>query len=77
MWTSRDLLVWGGFDTAPQADGALYNPADNTWTRVPAGPLAPRQGQAMVWTGQQLLLWGGQGAGGKLADGAVLTLTAA
>jgi len=26
-----------------------------------------------VWTGQQLLVWGGAGAGGMLADGAVLT----
>jgi len=76
-WTSRDLLVWGGFDSGPEADGALYNPTDDTWARLVPGPLGPRQGQAMVWTGQELLVWGGQGAGGALADGAVLTLTAA
>jgi hypothetical protein len=27
----------------------------------------------MVWTGNQLLIWGGLGAAAKLADGAVLT----
>lgn len=73
VWTSRDMLVWGGFDSAVQADGALYNPVDGTWTRMSPGPLAGRQHQAMVWTGSQLLIWGGAGAGGPLGDGAVLT----
>lgn len=73
VWTSREMLVWGGFDSAVQADGALYNPFDGTWTRMAPGPLAGRQHHAMVWTGSQLLIWGGAGAGGPLADGAVLT----
>ncbi len=76
-WTGRDLLAWGGFDSAEKADGALYNPVDDAWVRVPPGPLEPRQLQAMVWTGRQLLVWGGAGAGGRLGDGAVLTLSAA
>ena len=71
------MLVWGGSDTGPQADGALYNPFDDAWLRLSPGPLAARQHQAMVWTGQQLLVWGGAGAGVMLADGAVLTLSAA
>lgn len=74
VWTSRDVLVWGGFDSAPQADGALYDPFGDTWAGLVASPLAPRQHHAMVWTGSQLLIWGGAGAGGPLADGAVLTL---
>lgn len=77
VWTTRDLLVWGGFDSAPTADGALYNPVDDDWARLPLSPLAPRQQPAMVWTGRQLVLWGGAGAGGRLADGAILTLTSA
>jgi len=76
VWTGRDMLVWGGSDGARQADGALYNPTEDSWERLIAGPLQPRQHHAMVWTGQQLLLWGGDGDGSKLADGAVLTLSA-
>ena len=67
------MLVWGGFDSVVRGDGALYNPFDGTWTRMPLSLLAARQHHAMVWTGSQLIVWGGDGAGGPLADGAVLT----
>ena len=73
VWTGREMLVWGGFDSAVRGDGALYNPFDDTWVRMAPGPLPARQHHAMVWTGQQLIVWGGAGAGGVLADGAVLT----
>jgi N-acetylneuraminic acid mutarotase len=75
VWTGRDMVVWGGFDTAMRADGARYRPARDLWGPVAAGPLAGRQHHAMVWTGRQLLVWGGEGANGKLADGAALTLS--
>jgi N-acetylneuraminic acid mutarotase len=77
VWTGRDMLVWGGYDSTEQGDGALYNPTTGSWARLVPGPVAPRQHHAMVWTGQQLLLWGGQGPSARLADGAVLTLAAA
>lgn len=77
VWTGRDMLVWGGSATEAEADGALYNPIDDTWVPVVAGPLPGRHLHAMVWTGSQLLVWGGAGAGVMLADGAVLTLSAA
>ena len=76
VWTGRDMLVWGGFDSTDHTDGALYNPTADSWAGLAGGPLSARQNHAMVWTGQQLLIWGGQGAGARLADGAVLTLTA-
>jgi N-acetylneuraminic acid mutarotase len=73
VWTGREMLVWGGFDSAVQGDGALYNPFDDAWVRMAPGPLAARQHHAMVWTGSQLIVWGGAGAGGLLAGGGVLT----
>lgn len=73
VWTGRDMVVWGGFDTEMRSDGARYRRSSDTWATVVAGPLAGRQHHAMVWTGRQVLVWGGEGAGGKLADGAALT----
>ena len=73
VWTGRDMLIWGGFDSAVQGDGALYNPFDDAWVRMAPGPLPARQHHAMVWTGHQLIVWGGDGAGARLAGGAVLT----
>jgi hypothetical protein len=49
--------------------------AQDTWGTVPQGPLAPRVDPAAVWTGSQLLVWGGASAPGAakpavFADGA-------
>lgn len=81
VWTGREMVVWGGFNTTELGDGAAYNPASDTWRPVPAAPLLPRQGQAMVWSGDGAVIWGGHGPHGEGADaepnhddGAVLRL---
>jgi len=69
------MIIWGGENNAGTvffADGARYNLATDIWTRISAPPsgFAGRYGNAAVWTGSKLLIWGGQGAAGALADGA-------
>jgi hypothetical protein len=73
-WTGKELLVWGGtsFDLRSGrpipdskragSEGAAYNPATNTWRQLPPAPLEPRTAPAAVWTGTELLVWGGYGA---------------
>lgn len=68
VWTGREMLVWGGFNTTDLNDGATYNPESDTWGSLPASPLLPRQGQAMVWTGDRAVIWGGHGPHGEGAD---------
>jgi|GEM_PF-2108265 N-acetylneuraminic acid mutarotase len=65
VWTGREMVVWGGFNTTELNDGAAYNPESDTWTQLPGSPLLPRQGQAMVWTGDQAVVWGGHGPHGE------------
>jgi N-acetylneuraminic acid mutarotase len=81
VWTGREMLVWGGFNTTELNDGATYNPESDTWAQLPRSPLLPRQGQAMAWTGDQAVIWGGHGPHGEGAgaqanhdDGALLRL---
>ncbi|HET7721333.1 MAG TPA: hypothetical protein VFK43_15310, partial [Acidimicrobiales bacterium] len=81
VWTGREMLVWGGFNTTELNDGATYNPESDTWAALPQSPLLPRQGQAMVWAGNQTVIWGGHGPHGEGAgaqanhdDGAILAL---
>jgi hypothetical protein len=63
-WTGTAVAVFGGslgIHDGPGADGgALYDPATDIWTALPA-PEAPcaRTGHALVWTGQDLVVWGG------------------
>jgi len=55
------LLVWGGVTasgTVPPR-GEAYTPATGTWTALPAAPLRGRESPVAVWTGRQMILWGG------------------
>jgi N-acetylneuraminic acid mutarotase len=79
VWTGSELLLWGGENCAGAAcpsfqaphlsDGAAYRPATNKWRKLPASPLSARAPAVAVWTGTELLVWGGVGEG-FLADGA-------
>lgn len=76
VWTGSRMVAWGGSpDTSgtPLADGGQYDPALDSWsaTTMTGGPTA-RVGHTAVWTGNRMIVWGGQqDAGGLLGDGAV------
>jgi len=63
VWTGHELLVWGGasgkHEDQLRADGAAYNPSTGTWRVLPPAPLSAREGPAAVWTGHELVVWGG------------------
>jgi len=68
-WTGHELIVWGGqtqqtAQTNPMidADGAAYNPTTHRWRRLPAAPIAGREDAVAVWTGAELIIWGGSDA---------------
>jgi len=65
VWTGTELVVWGGLiyshDEPIFGDGAAYNPTTHRWRRLPASPLVPRFGATGVWTGRELVIWGGEG----------------
>ncbi len=64
VWTGNRMLVWGGAtDATPTSvtnTGASYDPATDSWQPIPVtgAPVARRQHVA-VWTGTQMLIWGG------------------
>ena len=63
VWTGRQMIVWGGQNTKlfeiDYGDGAAYDPARRRWTALPQSPLSPRAYHSAVWTGSQMILWGG------------------
>lgn len=67
-WNGHELLVAGAGKNARSA--YAYDPATNRWRRLASLPTG-RVGASAVWTGTQLLLWGGQKLGGSsnLNDG--------
>jgi hypothetical protein len=64
FWTGTQLLMWGGQGTFPAFnDGGLYDPVTQVWQPISqVGAPAPRSslfGSPVVWTGHQLVVWGG------------------
>lgn len=78
VWTGTELLVWGGGaggqgDGRTFADGAAYDPVRDTWREMAPSPLSARAWAAAVWTGTEMLVWGGSSTAhgsGDLLDGA-------
>jgi N-acetylneuraminic acid mutarotase len=68
-WTGTEMIVWGGTDATGAAldDGAAYNRTTNTWRSVAAAPLdaATATFVSAVWTGSELIIWGGDSADGQ------------
>ena len=78
VWTGREMIVWGGgvggepgeetgIQLVPPGtlfdDGAAYDPAADKWTRLPKAPIKARSGHVAIWTGREMILWGGAGIG--------------
>lgn len=77
VWTGTEMMVWGGSGELPRqpsfADGAAYDPLSDRWRPLPQAPLVRRAGHTAVWTGKEMVLWGGRETTshvGYLADGA-------
>lgn len=67
------MIVWGGDgEEGSFADGAAYDPRRDSWRPIAPAPLAGRERHVAVWTGRQMVVWGGDADGGRLrfSDGA-------
>ena len=59
--TTETMIVWGGFDGITALNtGGIYDPAGNSWTATnTAGAPSARALPSMVWTGTEMIVWGG------------------
>jgi N-acetylneuraminic acid mutarotase len=78
VFTGHEVFTWGGYTMVPgadavtvQGDGATYDPASNTWKKLPAAPLSARTRVKMVYGDNKVFLWGEQE---NLQDGAYFDL---
>ncbi len=63
VWTGTRMVVWGGNDGSADPyliGGGRYDPATDSWlaTNVSSTP-AGRESHTAVWTGTEMILWGG------------------
>ncbi len=68
VWTGSEMIVWGGcpeiggciVQGTPVNTGGRYNPATNQWTPTStANAPTARTGHTAVWTGAEMIVWGG------------------
>ena len=76
VWTGEEMIVWGGvpdggeFGDPGYNTGGRYNPATDSWkmTSVTNAPYE-RGYHTAVWTGEEMIIWGGWNRGDYLKSG--------
>ena len=74
VWTGNQMLIWGGASTFGAThfySGVLvYDLTSDSWSSVnAAGEPAGRQQHSAVWTGTEMIVWGGSTTNSYHSDG--------
>jgi N-acetylneuraminic acid mutarotase len=81
VWSGREMLVWGGYTDAHSryqgchADahlntGGRYSPSSDAWKPITTkGAPSKRYAHTAVWTGTEMIIWGGANTSKVLGDG--------
>jgi beta-lactamase regulating signal transducer with metallopeptidase domain/N-acetylneuraminic acid mutarotase len=65
IWSGSEMIVWGGTFWEQETlrsrnTGARYDPRQDRWTVLPQeGAPCPRSRHTAVWTGTEMIVWGG------------------
>jgi len=78
VWTGKEMIFWGGYShdggIAPTYSyfnsGGRFNPESNLWFTVASSGLSGRRYHSAVWSGEEMIVWGGYGASGPTNTGA-------
>ena len=68
VWTGSEMIVWGGTGSGSTylATGGRYDPVNDVWTATTTVSMtvpAARYRHTAVWTGSEMIAWGGDGGG--------------
>jgi N-acetylneuraminic acid mutarotase len=76
VWTGSEMIVWGGADPQPinlpdeySDRGYRYDPVTDSWIEMTTlGAPSPRDNHVAVWSGGELIVWGGRDIDGNYLD---------
>lgn len=74
VWTGSEMVVWGGaYETCDACNldtGGRYDPATDSWRAVSqVNAPSPRRFPTAIWTGSEMIVWGGRHDGSSLNTG--------
>lgn len=73
VWTGTEMIVWGGRNSVSQynSSGGVYNPVADLWrsTGTNGAAPAPRSRHTAIWTGTEMIIWGGYDGVTNFGDG--------
>ena len=75
VWTGSEVIIWGGatsiFPSQYLTEGARYNPTTESWLPTSTGSGVPtaRTRHTAVWTGSEMIIWGGADDSSRLNTG--------
>ena len=64
IWTGGEMIVWGGRafiqgSFAGTDTGGRYDPASDSWSPVNTDGISPKEDHTAVWSGNEMIVWGG------------------
>jgi len=76
LWTGIEMIVWAGYPISggqccahPFNSGGRYNPSTDSWVMTTmTGAPAARNRPSAVWTGSEMIIWGGMIGGGRFTE---------
>jgi N-acetylneuraminic acid mutarotase len=70
IWTGNEAIFFGQIGTdSSQWEGEAFDPIAKTWRVIAQPPLSlPRYGEMVVWTGSEMIVWGGGESGDPSND---------
>jgi N-acetylneuraminic acid mutarotase len=75
VWTGSEMIVWGGYYYDASSHylntGGRYDPSTDSWypTAVTSATPSVRDGHTAVWTGSEMIVWGGENGSNALSSG--------
>jgi len=76
VWTGSEMIVWGGFFLTQHGSrqmtntGGKYNPGTDSWiATIRFNAPKPRVSHMAVWTGSEMIVWGGNTSGNFVNTG--------
>lgn len=74
VWTGDKMIIWGGVPADDVSHGlntgGLYDPSTGSWTATSTEAVPEQRGTHIaVWTGSEMIVWGGSDGGTLLNSG--------